>query len=331
MLAAKSKLTEAEKLKRLLLKKEIYDFSRLPLKEDNLIYFPITKKIKGITAVEKDLPLHKKETTVHELLQNKIPKELLDKIPRAFDIVGDIAIIELSEPLKKYYSMIGNALLEIHHGLKVVCRKAGFYEGEYRTRKLEIIAGEKRKEALCQENGIRMKVNVETCYFSPRLSTDRIRITRMIKPNESVLVMFSGVGPYPLVIAKNSKAKEVYGIEINPEAHKYALENIELNHLKNVFAYQGDVNKVLPKLKKKFDRILMPLPKDASEFLPLAVSYAKKGAIIHLYDFEHENDIPELPKKKVKEKIKKCRILRVVKCGQYSPGKYRVCVDIKLI
>ncbi len=328
MLAAKAKLRAAEELRKLLLNEEIYDFSRQPLKEGEEIYFPITKKIGGITIVEKDLQEVKKEITVHEILERQMPKEFLAEVPRAMDFIGDIVIIELPESLKKYYQTIGNALLQAHKSLKVVCRKAGFYGGKYRTRKLEVIAGENRKETMCQENGVRLKLNVETCYFSPRLSNDRIRIANLVKPKESVLVMFSGVGPYPLVISKNSRAKEVYGIEINPEAHRYALFNAELNHLKNVFLYKGDVNKALPKLRKKFDRVLLPLPKDAAEFLPLAVKYAKKNAVIHLYNFEKEEGIHGLPKK-IKGKVKKCRILRIVKCGQYSPGKYRVCVDIK--
>ncbi len=331
MLAAKCKLPEAEKIRRILLKKFVYDSTRLTLKEDNYIYFPILKKVRGITCVEKKLQKHWRDTDIHSILEGKIPKKLLELVPRALDIIGDIAIIELHEELKDYYNLVGNAVMLANKQVKVVCRKAGFFEGEYRTRKLEIIAGEKRKETTYTESGVRIKLNVETCYFSPRLSSERIRIARLVRPKESVLVMFSGVGPYTLVIAKHAKPKEIYAIEINPEAHKYALENLQKNHFKNIHIYKGDVNKVLPKLKKKFDRIIMPLPMDAAEFLPLALSYSKKGAIIHLYDFENEKDISELPKKKVKEKVKKCRILRIVKCGQYSPGKYRICIDIKLL
>ena len=46
------------------------------------------------------------------------------------------------------------------------------------------------------------------------------------KPGEKVLVMFSGCAPYPVVIGRNTKAKEIYGIELNPLAHKFAEENV---------------------------------------------------------------------------------------------------------
>jgi tRNA (guanine37-N1)-methyltransferase len=145
--------------------------------------------------------------------------------------------------------------------------------------------------------------------------------------------MFSGVGPYPIVISKNTGAKEIYGVELNPFAHEYAKKNIILNKVNNVKLFLGDVNEVLPKLKKKFDRIIMPLPKDASAFLNLALSKIKKNAIIHFYDFLDKRDIPG----KAIDKINlvcsenKFEILNIVKCGQYSPGKYRICIDFRII
>ena len=178
-----------------------------------------------------------------------------------------------------------------------------------------------------------MRLDVEKVYFSPRMSSERKRVSESVRPNESVLVMFSGCGPYPLVIAKNSKAKEVYGIEINPIAHRYALENIKKNKMEKVHSFLGDANKIVPKLKKKFDRILMPLPKGAEKYLPVALKYIKKNGFIHFYDFLHENELEKGEEKiiSVCKKLKKsCEIIKTVKCGQYAPGAYRVCVDFKV-
>ena len=148
------------------------------------------------------------------------------------------------------------------------------------------------------------------------------------------MVMFSGSGVYPLVIIKNSQAKEVYGIEINPIAHKYALENIKKNKLENkVKVFLGDVNKVMPKVNKKFGRILMPLPKGGENFLGLTLKYIKNNGIIHFYDFLHEGEFEkahEKIKKACDKSKKKFKILNTVKCGQYSPGFYRVCVDFEV-
>ncbi|MEA3378301.1 MAG: class I SAM-dependent methyltransferase family protein [Nanoarchaeota archaeon] len=335
MEAIKVKKQDAEKARKFLMK-ENYINNRYKIKKSGShILFPIkkiTKKIKAkFKIVEKELEeINKKEKNLIDILYGKLSKEFLDNLPKSMDIIGDIAIVEIPDNLKGKEAIIGNAILKLHKNLKVVAKKAGLYSGEFRVRKLKIIAGENRKETLHKENYIKLKVNPETCYFSPRLATERHRIFNQVKPKENILVMFSGVGPYPISIAKNSNAKNIIGIEINPKAHKYAEQNIELNKIKNVKVYLGDVKDIVPKLKEKFDRIIMPLPKTADTFLAAALAVAKKGTIIHLYDFLHETEIPDKAIKKIKRYVKKFKILEVVKCGQYSPGKYRICIDFKL-
>jgi len=171
-------------------------------------------------------------------------------------------------------------------------------------------------------------------YFSPRLSEERKRIFKQITNNESVLVMFSGCSVYPLVIAKNTNVKEIYAIEINPTAHKYALENLKLNKIKDkIKLFLGDAKKEVLKLNKRFDRIIMPLPKSAEIFLNLALNKIKKNGIIHFYSFVEENkydNIIKIINKECKKSKKRCKIMNVVKCGQFSPRVNRVCVDFKV-
>ena len=135
-------------------------------------------------------------------------------------------------------------------------------------------------------------------------------------------------------IGKNTKAKSVVGVEINPEAHRYAMENVKLNKLENVKLYKGDVRLVVPRLKKKFNRIAMPLPKSAEGFLDVALKAIKKNGVVHFYDFEREGEFG-LAKAKVKKACavskKKCKILRLVKAGQVGPREYRLCVDFKVL
>ena len=79
---------------------------------------------------------------------------------------------------------------------------------------------------------------------------------------------------------------------------------------------------------EKFDRVLMPLPKNAENFLDLAIFSVKKKGTIHFYDFLHESEIPDEAIKKIKKHCK-AKILNWVRCGQYSPRKYRVCIDFQ--
>ena len=244
---------------------------------------------------------------------------------RSYDIIGDVIIIKFNN--KKF----ANSLLKQHKNVKTILFKSDIHRGKYRTQKLKVIAGKKKKKkTLKKEKNISVKLNLEKVYFSPRLSNERKRINNLIR-NESVLVMFSGCGIYPLVIAKNSK--EVYGIELNKIAHKYALENVQLNKLSNkINLINGDVSKV--KLNRKFDRILMPLPKNAGDFLKDAFRFSRKGTIIHFYTFGQEKEFDEIKEdliEKCSKLGKKIKILGLVKCGQYSPFTYRICVDFKVL
>ena len=268
-------------------------------------------------------------------LKDKLTNEELKLVPSSFDVVGDIMIFsEFPKELAKKEKIIGQTILETYGHIKTILKKTRKYSGKFRTPKLKVIAGEKRKETVHRENDVLIKLDAEKVYFSPRMSNERKRIAGLIKPKESVLVMFSGSGIYPLVIAKNTKCGAVYGIEINPTAHKYAQENIKKNKLENkINLFLGDVKKIMPRLDKKFSRILMPLPKGGENFLGLAIKYAKNKGAIHFYDFLHESEFGKAEDKarNACEKLKKkCKILRIVKCGQYSPGFYRVCVDFKL-
>ena len=265
-------------------------------------------------------------------LKGKLSEKELQSVPTSFDVVGDILIFsDFPKELAKKEKMIGEVILKTYTYIKTVLKKTKKYSGKFRTPKLKVIAGEKRKETICRENNVFVKLDVEKVYFSVRMSSERKRVAELIKPNESILVMFSGSAIYPLVMAKNSKCKEVYGIEINPIAYKYALENIKKNKLENkIKLFFGDVKTVLPKLNKKFNRILMPLPKGAESYLNLALKHIKKNGIVHFYDFLHENEFSKAYGKienVCKKTDKKYKILNTVKCGQYAPGFYRVCVD----
>ena len=268
-------------------------------------------------------------------LKGKLSEKELQLVPSSFDVVGDILIFsDFPKELARKEKMIGEVILKTHAYIKTVLKKTRKYSGKFRTAKLKVIAGEEKKETICRENNVLVKLDVEKVYFSVRMSSERLRISKLIKPNESVLVMFSGSAIYPLVIAKNLRCKEIYGIEINPVAYKYALENIKKNKLENkIKLFFGDVSKVLPRLNKIFDRILMPLPKGAENYLGLSLKHIKKNGIVHFYDFLHENEFSKAHSKignACKIAGKKHKILNMVKCGQYAPGFYRICVDFKV-
>jgi len=268
-------------------------------------------------------------------LKQELTEEEQSNLKTAFDMVGDIAILEIDDELRHKETFIAETLLSCQKNIHTVLRKDSAHEGEFRTQNFKFLAGEDKRETIHIENKTRLKLNVETVYFSPRMSTERMRITELIKPDEKILVLFCGCAPYPCTIGKNTEAGEIVGVEINPEGHKYGLENIKLNKLENVRLYNGDARVVVDSelQDEKFDRILMPLPRGGEDFLDVALSVAKKGSVIHFYDFLHEDDFP-MAEEKVAKACKAMglnyKIIGLFKCGQYSPRTFRICLDFQV-
>jgi len=328
MKCVKIGIKQAEKMKNQLIKIGVLSFDYIVLREKNYVYFPVTKKIKGFDVIEKRLNKREDRVTFEDLLKKKLNKKEFDLVTKSFDVVGDIAIIEIDRELLKKKKVIAEALLKAIKNVKTVIKKAGEHKGEYRIQDYEFLAGEKKFETVHRENGVLLKLDVRKTYYSPRTSNERLRIAKEIKKGEKVLVMFSGIGVYPIVFSKHSLASEIYGVEINPDACKYAEENLKLNKVKNVKLFCGDVNDVVPKLKNKFDRIVMPLPRTSTEFLDLALKYLNKNGIINLYFFSSEDEVDKIINL-VKNKCD-CEVIRVVKTGQQSPKIHKYCIDLRV-
>ncbi len=329
MKCVKVLLKDTEKIRRKLINLGAID-KRFKISRDNKYsYIPVTKDLKGFDVVDKKLLKRDKSAgDLREVLKGKLSSDELSLIRKSYDAIGDVAIIEIDKKLLKKKKVIADVFREVHKSIKSVIRKIGGHEGKYRVQKYEVLFGGKNLETLYKENGIIVKLDVSKVYFSPRLAQERLRVAKSVKKNEDVLVMFSGVGVYCFVIARHSKAGEIYGIEINPHAHKYAVESLGLNKSRNVKLFLGDVRKVVPKLKKKFDRIIMPLPASSLKFLDLALNYVKRNGIIHLYFFSDESGAGSVADT-IKSKCR-CKVLKIVKCGQQSPRIYRWCIDFRV-
>ena len=254
---------------------------------------------------------------------------------RAFDVLGNVALVKFPREFKqKEKKKFAEKILKDNCAVRTVLEKLGKVKGRLRKISTKVLAGERTKEVLYKENGCVFRFNVDKTYFSPRLSNERKEIASKIKKGDEVLVMFAGVAPFSIVIAKNSKAKKVFSNEINREANKYAKLNIELNKLKRkVELISGDIKRVAKELGK-FDVIVMPRPRLKDSFLEQAFMLSKKGTTIYYYDFCEEdktNLIIEKVKKEAKKFKKKIKILKVKSAGEIAPYKIRVRVDFKII
>jgi tRNA (guanine37-N1)-methyltransferase len=226
--------------------------------------------------------------TLAEALENQLPPDLLAALPRALDTVGDIAIIEIQPPLSAYSGLIGEAVLKTHKNMRTVLAKAGAVSGTYRTRELAVIAGEPRTTAIHKEHGCKYYVDAAKAYFSPRLSHEHKRVASLVQAGETVVDLFAGVGPFAVLIAKNTPSAKVYAVDLNPDAVELLKRNVRLNRVENrVHPLLGDARQIVEaKLSGVADRVIMNLPEKAIEFVDVACKALKPtGGIVHFYGF----------------------------------------------
>lgn len=319
-----------------------------PLSDESNVFFPvkgISKKDKKF--VQKKLSVQfvkktfKKKTSLKksfkEVLSQKLSKKDLALANRAFDLVGNIAIVEIPKELKGKEKIIGASLLQAHKNIETVCVKKGAHSGVFRVEPVKVIAGRRNLVATYKESGCTFKVSLGKVFFSPRLAAERLRVSKQVKPGEVVAALFAGVGPFPIVLAKKTNLAKAYAVELNPVAVSDLQENISKNHVEGkVIPLLGDVKKIVPRqLAGKCDRVLMPLPKGAEEFLHEAFLCLKpSGGIVHFYGFAQRVDLFSptimLVNECAKKESKKVKILHKSKLRSYSPETAQIVIDFEV-
>ena len=268
-------------------------------------------------------------------LENVLTLAENSELISAFDQIGEIIIVRIPDSLLSKKKIIGETLLKEVKIAKSVFYQASDVEGDFRTRKLEILAGEDNTETEYKEFGCKFTVDVENAFFSPRLSTERERIANLIQDGEIITNMFAGVGMFSIMAAKKKKCT-VFSLDINPMASKLCEKNIELNKLAgNIISINGDASEIIKEqLMDKSDRTLMVLPERSDEFLESAINTTKNGGIIHYYSHIHadkKSDAGKLSEEHflqispIQSEILTSKIVRPV-----GPRYYQTVVDVKI-
>lgn len=249
----------------------------------------------------------------------------MKKIPQ--DITGNIAILKF--PRKTLWiikKLKARKFLKQHKHVTTVVEKTEKFSGQLRIPTTKYLAGEKTTTAIYKENSCTFKFDINSTYFSPRLSNERKviadEVVKLAKPNSKTLILFAGISPYPIVIAKKlkqaNKKAHIFSNELNKEANISAKENIVLNKLqKQITLIPGNANSLPTKLKEKFDIILMPRPNLKDTFLKTALKLSKKETTIFYHGFGTKESVLKEIKKDTKEKIGKIKIRKAGDIGPY--------------
>ena len=298
---------------------------------DDYGYIPINENIDGYEIVCMHLEAMKKVPhNFSELLEDELTDEEIENLRTSFDTIGDIVILEIPDDLVDKKQIIGDAALKFTKR-KAIYMKKSAVKGTTRVRDLEFLSGVDDSVTIHKEHGARLKLDVREVYFSPRLATERKRVMESVCDGETILDMFCGIGPFPIVIAKNRNV-DITAVDINQAAIRYLDENIKLNKLKgNICTYCGDIREVGESFNTKFDRIIMNLPGLAYTFLDVAFHLIEDNGIINYYEFSdsYEQGINRL-KEACEKEGKQMEIINTRKVKSTSPGEWHVAIDARI-
>jgi tRNA (guanine37-N1)-methyltransferase len=318
----------------------------------NFIYIPLVRKpseneletmkkqIRNFEILTCTFSEQKKQVkTFVELLEDKLSPHLLASLPKAMDIVGNIAIIKVSPELDAYKGIIGEAILKTHKNVRTVLAKVGAISGTFRTREFSVIAGEPKTETVHKEHNCQFYVDLARAYFSPRLSYEHKRVASLVREGEIVIDLFAGVGPFAIQIAKTHEKVEVYAIDVNPHAIAFLKRNIRLNRVEDkVHPILEDAKQAIQgRLSGAADRVIMNLPEKAIEFVDTACEALKPdGGIVHFYSFIKASESLETINlgfreavEKAKRKVERILFSRLVR--ETAPYEWQAVLDAKVI
>lgn len=311
---------------------------------ENLIQFELVSK-EGIPNPNF------KFKTLEDALRGKIPPKFSNRIPKSYDIIGSIAILEFEKSdqindreFNAFKTLVANAAIDVNKNVLSVFEKKSEIKGPFRLRDLTYLRGVNNTETIHKENNCIFHLDIKSTFFTPRLVYERRRISKSdIQENEMIVDMFAGVGPYSIQIAKLNPVK-IYAFDLNPKAYKFLKKNISLNELEgDIFPYNMDIKDVVNQsnqlgktLESQIDRVIMNLPENSMDFVDIACFLMKKaGGILHIYKFSENPDpirkIVEILEKKLNEfkwTINTIFESKIVK--SHSPKAELVVVDVEM-
>ena len=249
----------------------------LPFKKDGFILWPLNFGVDGELVDLEGIPATKSSRDYRK----KLPTEIQEIAPRAFDIFGEIAIVRLPEEIHKFSEIIASALIQANPNVTKVAMDLGV-EGEYRVRKLKLIGGQPGFITTHKENGLKFRLDISKVYFSPRLSMERQRLSRLVESGERILDAFAGAAPFSVTLAKSGG--QITAVDANPDSERWARDNFNVNRVPESdyeFIYSR-IEDVIDNLRK-YDRIIMNNPTKSLDYVHLLIPFLEIGGTMHLY------------------------------------------------
>ncbi|MBN2150198.1 MAG: methyltransferase [Candidatus Lokiarchaeota archaeon] len=304
---------DAQDAKNALIKAGLLDPDRDPMHDGDSVLFPVQdgadatlKKIMRcpFNTIDGACPASQKKRrgNLADLLARELPGELAQCVPRAFNIIGTIAILDIDDQLAPFKEAIARAIREIHPHLTSVFSKQSERAGDFRTSRLDLLWGSDDPVTRHVESGCRFLVDVREAFFDPRLVHEHARAIESIRAacdgtgTSNVADLFCGVGPFIVPLAKDPRIS-AWAVDLNPRAIELLGENIKENHIDvtRVHSHLMDARTFLERFDldggacpREFDAIILNLPRSAHEYLGACKPRTKVGTTLFWYTIARE-------------------------------------------
>lgn len=198
-----------------------------------------------------------------------------------------MVVLVLSNPVMPGKNNFVKALLKMHPEITTIVLNVN-------DKKTSMILGDKEKpiygkgyieDTLC---GLTFRISPKSFY---QINTEQTEVLYKkaikladLKGKERVLDAYCGIGTIGMAASKH--AKEVIGVELNPDAVKDARANAKINGVKNIQFYQNDAGKFMVQMaaqegKGAIDVVFMDPPRAGSDeaFMSSVVKLAPKKVV----------------------------------------------------
>jgi tRNA wybutosine-synthesizing protein 2 len=267
------------------------------------------------------------------ILSKKLSNEIIKKLPKKWEILGDVLIADFPTDLGKYKKIVAKTYAH-ELNCKSVLNNKGGVTGEFREPRLEILFGSNDIETVHKENAIRFKLNPLNIMFSSGNISERIHMSNLDVNDEVIVDLFAGIGYFTLPIAVYGRAKKIFACEKNINSFNYLLKNISLNNVTHIVEpIFGDNRTVAP--RNIADRVIMGYIGDTIQFLSTAFNCLKNhNGVVHFHDKFPDNKIPYKPYHQIKNHAKSVNrtvdFLDYRRIKSYAPGISHYVFDLKV-
>jgi tRNA (guanine37-N1)-methyltransferase len=324
---------DGERMREALAERDLLDHDHEITVADGWLYAPVVDPDavpEGCTIEERDVPARETRT---------MPADLLGFDP-SYERLGDIVLLREDATAARGEAdreddvgraqQAAEAIMTSSIPAKTVLNRASKVEGEFRTREWDVLAGHST-ETVHREYGCEFVLDVAEVYFSPRLATERRRVTQQAAADERIVDMFAGVGPFAIPFAE--RGAQVIAVDRNPVAIEYLRENARRNDVdERIEAIEGDVREVAAGIEGETDRLVMNLPHSADAFLDTAIELAGEECVLHYYDIAHEDDPYRPGERAIRAAAEGYEVTVETRhtVRSYAPHELNVCLDVRL-